>query len=183
MTDTYLQPAKRGADPMNIITEGRTEQYRMPPGCVSGRAQSCAPPETALLNHTAAPLRSSTATPSIPSGPESRRFDIQYYTRDVVRNAPGSALDSKPLAAAVIADLGLPAAPKVDVGSPGMRNPAVERYDPSGSRSAMTANWAAVAKGLQAGRPTQLPAIGAGRDMSQKMLRGWQMTHSRPGEC
>lgn len=43
---------------------------------------------------------------------------------------------------------------KPEAGSPGMKNPDVARYDPSGLRSAMTTNWAALQKGLAAARPT-----------------------------
>ena len=46
---------------------------------------------------------------------------------------------------------------KPEAGSPGAKNPDVARYDPGGSRSAMTANWAALQQGLRAARPTQLP--------------------------
>ncbi len=47
---------------------------------------------------------------------------------------------------------------KPETGSPGAKNPDVFRYDGSGSRSAMTANWPALQRSLAAARPTQLPA-------------------------
>ena len=39
-----------------------------------------------------------------------------------------------------------PSVPRI--GSPGQKNPAVERYDPTGLRSSMTANWANLDKEL-----------------------------------
>jgi hypothetical protein len=98
-----------------------------------------------------------------------------------MRNAPGGVLDSTPGSSAIAAALGLGGAAKVDLGSPGMKNPAVERYDPTGSRSAMTANWGAVAGGLRHGRPTQLPRVGV-RRAGGKLLK-WGVTQSAPGEC
>lgn len=44
------------------------------------------------------------------------------------------------------------------IGSPGNKNPAVLRYDPSGLRSSMTANWGELEKSLEArARPNHLP--------------------------
>ena len=59
---------------------------------------------------------------------------------------------------------------KPEAGSAGAKNPDVFRYDPSGSRSAMTANWAALQRGLAAARPTQLPAPAWARAPSGESL-------------
>ena len=72
----------------------------------------------------------------------------------------GDALTDASFTPAAAAALGQPRsveAAAVRPGSPGANNPAVARYDPSGLRSAMTTNHAAVRRGVAAARPRQLP--------------------------
>lgn len=43
---------------------------------------------------------------------------------------------------------------KLKLGSPGQKNPAVARYDPSGLRSSMTTNWPALDAAMKQFAPT-----------------------------
>ena len=90
----------------------------------------------------------------IPQGPAARAYDIGYFPRDTVSTplAGDTTADAAlaPAAAAALARPGLIAEPKS--GSPGAVNPAVQRYDPSGLRSAMTATHAAVARSVALAR-------------------------------
>jgi len=96
----------------------------------------------------------------IPTESPGRTYNIQYYTRDSRRNF--DARLNVPIEDSFQGEARklLPQVRLVDKpeqGSPGQKNPDVFRYDPSGSRSAMTANWEALQKGLAASRPSQLP--------------------------
>jgi len=81
-------------------------------------------------------------------------YDIKHYSRDP-RNV-------KPDEETFINSAAKPSlfSPKVaQIGSPGNKNPAVLRYDPSGLRSSMSANWAALDKSLAARAvPNHLPS-------------------------
>ena len=80
-------------------------------------------------------------------------YDIKHYSRDP-RNL-------KPDEETFINAASKPSllAPKVpQIGSPGNKNPAVLRYDPSGLRSSMTANWGALDASLEKrAKPNHLP--------------------------
>ena len=105
--------------------------------------------------------RSSQPQPIIPTEAPGRTYNTTYFTRDVRRNADASANVPVEASFSPEGQLLLPRVRLVDkpeAGSPGAKNPDVFRYDPSGARSAMTANWAALERGLAAARPTQLPA-------------------------
>ncbi len=146
----------------------------------AGRERSCsAPPPPPPPLMTPPPCRS-VPRANIPTGPVARVFDIKYYTRDVVRNTAEPT--PMGLSAKTAAEHGLSAVVRPDAGSPGMKNPDVMRYDPSGARSAMTTNWAALNAGLEKARPNHLPLFAT--PVKSKMLRkGWAITHSTPGEC
>ena len=130
----------------------------------------------------------------IPRGPASRAFDIAYYPRDTVSTplAGDATADASraagATAAGALARPALIAAPKT--GSPGAKNPAVERYDPSGLRSAMTATHAATARSVaqarekHSGRATwerdgtgPLPGGAIGRP-TVKRLQPWGYTQN-----
>ena len=124
-------------------------------------------------------INSSTPAANIPEGPAARIFDIKYYTRDVVRNAPTNS--PLGLSAAVATELGVPLPKPVDIGSPGMKNPDIVRYDPLGARSTMATNWTAVNTGLAAARPDHIPRFAA--PTKNRVLKGWANTLATPGEC
>ena len=104
-------------------------------------------------------MQASHAGARIPSGPASRVFDIKYYTRDTVSTPlAGDSTADASLSAGAAAELARPQfidAPKT--GSPGAKNPAVERYDPTGLRSAMTTTHAAVAREIALARERHTP--------------------------
>lgn len=93
-------------------------------------------------------------------------FDIKYYSRDVRKNAaPGDRLIDASFSEATRGLLDVPAlVPAPTTGSPGAKNPDVERYDPSGLRSAMTTNHAAVARSLAQHRGTMILTPAWARD-------------------
>ncbi len=86
----------------------------------------------------------------IPVSPAHRTYDIGYFHRDVRRSAmPGdSAIEDSfaPSVRHLLEGPALIAAPKE--GSPGNKNPDVERYDPSGLRTVMTVTHAATRRSL-----------------------------------
>jgi len=105
------------------------------------------------------PPDSSFPAPVIPTESRGRTFSTNYFTHDTRRNADANV--NFPIENSFTGEQIklLPRERLVDkpeMGSPGAKNPAVERYDPSGLRSAMTANWPALQKSLKAARPTQL---------------------------
>eukprot|EP00514_Thraustochytrium_sp_LLF1b_P002617 CAMPEP_0184524684 /NCGR_PEP_ID=MMETSP0198_2-20121128/9663_1 /TAXON_ID=1112570 /ORGANISM="Thraustochytrium sp., Strain LLF1b" /LENGTH=191 /DNA_ID=CAMNT_0026916027 /DNA_START=60 /DNA_END=635 /DNA_ORIENTATION=- len=91
---------------------------------------------------------------NVPSTTEDKVYNTQYYTRDTARNRePAIAVDSD-----VAKSLGLPEVGTVQLeGSPGNNNPAVLRYDETGTRSAMSATWGGMNSELSKNMPTQLP--------------------------
>lgn len=121
-------------DTWNVLTHGQTPKYRTQPG--------------------------STVQPLIPAASTSARtYQITYYPRDVRRNVD----NDKTLLIEESFDengkkyLEAPKLAGVDAGSAGMKNPDVQRYDPSGLRTAMTTNWTAMNKELARSRPNHLP--------------------------
>lgn len=86
-------------------------------------------------------------------------FEITYYPRDVRRLPEVSPLPIETNFAGDAAKLLVAPAtvPNADAGSPGQKNPDVQRYDPTGLRTAMTANWAALNASLKATRANHLP--------------------------
>ena len=133
--------------------------YALPPPQPLPLLLTFSPPHSA--NAPLTPLCSSQPQPTIPTEATGRTFDITYFTRDVRRNLDPAANVPVEDSFSPQARLLLPQerlVDKPDFGSPGAKNPDVFRYDPSGARSAMTANWAVLQKGLRAARPSQLPA-------------------------
>lgn len=156
IADTYLHPAQPGVDKWNVITHGTPNRFRLPPG--------------------------SQPQPRIPgTATIDRTYSIAYFPRDVRRNK--DPLLNVPIEESFSAEakklLETPATGRyatvgpVDPAAPppgsltGMKNPDVFRYDPSGLRTTMTANTAAMNKSLAAHRadhhPYPAPALhGAG---------------------
>lgn len=94
--------------------------------------------------------RGEARTPVYPD--KTSQYDTQYYTRDTRRNKlPVYVTDNAEVK--LIPGDQLP----VDKSSPGNKNPAVLRYDASGTRSAMTTTKAAMLLKLDAHRPDHLP--------------------------
>ena len=62
-------------------------------------------------------------------------------------------------------------APGESRGSPGKRNPDVERYDPSRLRSAVTATWGEMEASLDVHQPNHLPEPEWARRLDQEMKR------------
>jgi hypothetical protein len=93
-------------------------------------------------------------------------FNTQYYTRDTRRNKPSVLVLAKDLKVA------LPKVTDPGLSSPGRFNVNVMKYDPSGSRSAMTTNRKAVQESLVKLLPDHLPAAPYRRDpkVAQAML-------------
>ena len=85
------------------------------------------------------------------------------------------------LSAAAAAEMGITVPKPVDIGSPGMKNPDIVRYDPLGARSTMATNWTAVNTGLAASRPHHLPRFSG--VTKSRVLKGWANTLAAPGEC
>jgi len=85
------------------------------------------------------PSPASRPHPNIPTVEhEDDLYNTNYYTRDTIRNQRLPTISvSEPLKE-------LPAVHPPELGSKGKRNPAVERYDPTGTRSAMTTSWKAM---------------------------------------
>lgn len=80
-------------------------------------------------------------------------YDVKHYSRDPRNVKPDQETF---INSAAKPTLLAPSIPKI--GSPGNKNPAVLRYDPSGLRSSMTANWASLDAALQLrAMPTHLP--------------------------
>lgn len=71
-------------------------------------------------------------------------YDIKHYSRDPRNVKPD---EETFINSATKPSLLAPVVPQI--GSPGNKNPAVLRYDPSGLRSSMTANWAALEASLE----------------------------------
>jgi len=81
-------------------------------------------------------------------------YDIKHYSRDPRNVKPDEETFINSAAKPVLL---APSVPKI--GSPGNKNPAVLRYDPSGLRSSMSANWAALDASLEKhAKPNHLPA-------------------------
>jgi len=57
----------------------------------------------------------------------------------------------------------------LQLGSKGRKNPAVERYDPTGTRSAMTTTWKAMHAELAKHQPDHLPS--AWWDKNPKLMQ------------
>ncbi len=113
-----------------------------------------------LFSTTTTPTPRSNPKPIIPTEAHGRTYDINYFPRDVRRNNDASS--NVPIEDSFTGEQvkALPRERLVDkpeMGSPGAKNPDVFRYDPSGARSAMTANWPALQRSLAAARPSQLP--------------------------
>lgn len=104
------------------------------------------------------PTPASQPHPHIPHGPVERTYDIKYYPRDSRRN-PWKSVDPESTFFQVDTNAHLSQLPLVDEpkrGSPGNNNPDVMRYDTSGLRTTMTANYDAMEQELAKHRPTQL---------------------------
>jgi hypothetical protein len=89
-------------------------------------------------------------------------YNTQFYTRDTARASAGHLIgisDSAPGVAAlkIPSTVRDPDNMPPEAGSPGNKNPAVLRYDPTGTRSAMTTTWAAMDKELEKHTPDHLP--------------------------
>eukprot|EP00640_Fibrocapsa_japonica_P007004 CAMPEP_0113935714 /NCGR_PEP_ID=MMETSP1339-20121228/2814_1 /TAXON_ID=94617 /ORGANISM="Fibrocapsa japonica" /LENGTH=162 /DNA_ID=CAMNT_0000937957 /DNA_START=219 /DNA_END=707 /DNA_ORIENTATION=+ /assembly_acc=CAM_ASM_000762 len=83
-------------------------------------------------------------------------FDIGYYKRDT-RRMPQDRITIIPgKDAPKVIYHGAANTKELPAGSPGRPNPAVERYDPSGLRSSMTATHAALAESLEKYKPNHL---------------------------
>ncbi|GBG24410.1 Hypothetical Protein FCC1311_006282 [Hondaea fermentalgiana] len=82
-------------------------------------------------------------------------YDTNYYTRDTARNMQEPLYIHNDKAA----QLHLPKAGEEPPrsGSPGNKNPAVLRYDPSGTRSAMASTWEGLDSKLKENLPIHLP--------------------------
>lgn len=87
--------------------------------------------------------------PTVPS--KDAIYDIKYYTRDVARNQEPVKIIAGNSKRYLIDEKKHPNA------SPGRKNEDVERYDPTGTRSAMTTTQAAVDKELKKHRSSHLP--------------------------
>ena len=81
-------------------------------------------------------------------------YNIQYYTRDTARNPDPTIFAPTP---ENIKALDLGNKPITKDGSKGNKNPAVLRYDPTGTRSAMTTTWEAMDNELAKHAPDHLP--------------------------
>ena len=107
----------------------------------------------------------------IPAGPVSRVHDISYYSRDTLGTPLEGDAPADASFGATAAALALPRtvdAAAMRPGSPGAVNPAVARYDPSGLRSAMTTNHAAVRRSVAFARERHLPHPAWMRDGSAR---------------
>lgn len=82
-------------------------------------------------------------------------YNIQFYTKDTQNNYVDPVLVTD-----VEGNLRVPASEQAEAtvgGSPGNKNPAVLRYDPTGTRSAMTTTWDAMNAQLEEALPDHLP--------------------------
>jgi hypothetical protein len=77
---------------------------------------------------------------------------------------------------------------KLKLGSPGQKNPAVARYDPSGLRSSMTATWGALSESTKKYYPHHLPTpawiyesrTATDENGKQVVVSGWDLLNA---EC
>jgi len=83
------------------------------------------------------------------------KFNTQYYTRDVRRRENHVQIGIHP---SLKDQVQLPVEMPKDLpkGSPGNKNPAVLRYDPSGTRSAMSTTWEAMNEALDTHKSTHM---------------------------
>eukprot|EP00516_Mucochytrium_quahogii_P005335 CAMPEP_0203744838 /NCGR_PEP_ID=MMETSP0098-20131031/776_1 /ASSEMBLY_ACC=CAM_ASM_000208 /TAXON_ID=96639 /ORGANISM=" , Strain NY0313808BC1" /LENGTH=174 /DNA_ID=CAMNT_0050632461 /DNA_START=107 /DNA_END=631 /DNA_ORIENTATION=+ len=83
---------------------------------------------------------------------EDQIYDIRYYTRDTARNkAPVTVLGGG------VETKSLPEIVPDPLSSPGNKNPAVLKYDPTGTRSSMSATWEGMESELEKARADHLP--------------------------
>lgn len=89
----------------------------------------------------------------VPARERDDLFNTQYYTRNTRKFAP----EAPPPALRAESFQQPQQALKIEGGSKGRKNPAVERYDPTMTRSAMTTSWAAVRTEVAHWLPNHLP--------------------------
>jgi len=78
-------------------------------------------------------------------------YNTQYYTRDTTAHKKDIfVISSKTLSEGTVIS-------ESKLGSPGNKNPAVLKYDPTGTRSAMTTTWEALDAELAKHQPNHLP--------------------------
>ena len=136
VTDNYLHPAQTGVDRWNTAYAGKGQtRFRQEPG-------------------------SPDVQPRIPSASGERvKYNVGYYSHDARRNQDAVfELDAATVAAGGVP----PRAP--EGGSAGAKNVAVERYDATGLRTAMTTSWAALKKELEKVKPNHLPTAASFKD-------------------
>ncbi|KAG5178159.1 hypothetical protein JKP88DRAFT_264748 [Tribonema minus] len=110
------------------------------------------------------PAPASREAPNVPDMPADRHYDITRYPRDNRNIKPDNVVFMPPRVKAYLetgSDVTHPllgaGEPQPKKGSPGNKNPAVLRYDPTGLRSTMSATWAETDKSLELHRPHHLP--------------------------
>lgn len=159
VTDTYLSTSKAGVDTWNVITNG-SRVFRAPSG--------------------------SQPQPNIPTNAGAHRVrNINYYSRDVRRNLPVSqdlplSASLSPVNALLLPPRDAALVEKPEEGSPGMKNPDVTRYDPTGLRTTMTANWTSLQRSLDAVRPNHLPVPPGDRARQRGALRPTAAAAAQP---
>mmetsp|Transcript_5614 Transcript_5614/g.7920 ORF Transcript_5614/g.7920 Transcript_5614/m.7920 type:complete len:208 (+) Transcript_5614:42-665(+) len=112
------------------------------------------------------PAPASQDVPNVPEVPKDKTYNISNYSSDLrVLRRESPVILSKRAQALMEQVEGEPKDPLLSSGeevskgsSPGNKNPAVLKYDPTGLRSAMSASWEAMDKSLESYRPLHLPA-------------------------
>ena len=125
----------------------------------------------------------------IPSGPAARAYDIGYFARDVRRAAHADLpveISFSPAAQSALLprEVTLPSTIDVPVMKPidgTFKNPDVERYDPSGLRSTMTASTVATRRELRRHVEDHVPRPAWARPLTSSETATWQAAQAAAG--
>ena len=185
VTDTYLSTSKAGVDTWNVITNG-SRVFRAPSG---SQPQPNIPTNAGAhrvrnINYYSRDVR--------------RNLPVSQDLPLSASLSPANALLLPPRDAALVE--------KPEEGSPGMKvrrgggararggcargrrltppypaqNPDVTRYDPTGLRTTMTANWTSLQRSLDAVRPNHLPVPPGDRARQRGALRPTAAAAAQP---